>query len=144
MVLEDTVRIWTLYIISTISKNFFINRYYYMVIKFVKSKGTQLVNDTHQDSMKFYQIGTFSDPNTRKYPVRKFVLDGNNNFVDIRNYRLSFEQLKKFMSKKRETDYKLYSTYTLEDIPYPNNGEICLARSPILCEDPGYSGYAMF
>jgi len=115
-----------------------------MVIKFVKSKGTQLINETYQNNLKFYQIGTFSDPSTRKYPVRKFILDGNNNFIDVRNYRLTFDQLKNFMSKKRETDYKLYSTCTLDDIPYPHSGDICLARSPILSDDQGYSGYAMF
>lgn len=92
----------------------------------------------------FYQVASFPDPSMNRYHVRKFVISGNNRFLDVREYRLTKKQLKKFYLEKKPHEFKRYAVYTLEDIGYPLMAEIITSRSDILSQDYNYSGFAPF
>lgn len=113
--------------------------------KFIPNTSTQCSNgDCSLDIINYYQVATFADHNTNKYHLKKFVINENNQFIRLTEYRLTKRQMEKFLSKKKQNEYKLFSSYDLSGVNYPNNGDISLARSSILGEDSSYSGYAAF
>jgi len=109
---------------------------------------TNKTNTTvHQKPQKytfFYQICTFPDMNTNKYHLRKFIINDDDKFTSIKNYRLSKLQHDKFFKTKKKHEYKIYHTYDLEDVNYPTLADISMSRSNILNNQHGYSGFAPF
>lgn len=115
-----------------------------MPINFITTSTRQLANDECMvKEVKFYQIAIFPDMQTKKYHIRKFVIDSNNEFIDIKNYKVTKDELNLFLSKKKICSYKKYSTPDLNNVSYPTTADISLARSPIL-DDVNYSGFASF
>lgn len=95
----------------------------------------------------FYQICTFPHPafkNSKKFHMRKFVINDKNEFISINDYYLSKKQCKKFFEIKKPHEYKCYHVYSLDDINYPSLAEISTLKSDILSHDYNYSGYAPF
>ena len=113
--------------------------------KFIPNVNKQLTNDNcDYGSIDYFQISSFIDPNTNKYHMKRFTINGNNQFVRLKEYHLTKSKLEKFISIKKPNEYKMFSSYNLSNINYPNNGDISMARSQILEEDSSYSGYATF
>lgn len=113
--------------------------------KFIPNVNKQLSNDNCDlGVINYFQIASFANPNSNKYHLKRFVINGNNQFIRLKEYHLTKCQLEKLISVKKPNEYKMYSSYSLNDITYPNNGDISMARSQILEEDSTYSGYAQF
>ena len=112
---------------------------------FVKPDREMTEDERTLDSLNYYyQMCSFPNPRTNKLHMRKFVIDHDNNFINISNYQLSYDQYKKFMKTKRPNEYKQFSTYDLSEINYPTLHDILLLKSDILGTDHSYSGFAPF
>lgn len=97
--------------------------------------------------ISLYQVATFPHDkitNTEKYHIRKFVINEDNEFVNIKNYYLSKKEYNKFLKIKKPNEYKLFSVLDLSMINYPSLSDILLLKSNILTVDHNYSGYAPF
>lgn len=92
---------------------------------------------------EFYQLAIFPNTQSGKYELRKFVLSGDK-FITVKTFYLSRKEVKKFLNSKKQHEYKSYNAYSLDEVRYPNMGEISVSRSDILNNDSGYSGYAKF
>lgn len=95
------------------------------------------------DSIHFYyQICVHPHPKTGRYCMRKFVIDGNDKFIAIEQYKLSEKIYKKFFKMKKPHEYKCISAYDLDNTEYPKFQEVRTAKSDILSNSYGYSGFA--
>lgn len=92
----------------------------------------------------FYQICIFPDPSTNKFHMRKFIVNGDNNFLQVKNFRLSKKQYKKFFSLNKPHEYKCFSVFSLDHVNFPSLSDILLSKSNILSTDYNYSGFAPF
>ena len=92
----------------------------------------------------FYQISTFKNPKTKKYHMRKFVIDGNGKFIDIKDYNLTTNQCKTFYKTKKKNEYKKYNVYDLDNVQYPVLSDFHMAKSEILNNNFDYTGFAPF
>lgn len=110
--------------------------------EFSTTKDPSLLPKTPEEICFVYQICTFKNPRTHKFHMRKFTLNGENQFIRLHNYRLSKKQCKLFFKIKKAHEYKCFSTYTLEEIEYPKLGDILMARSNILSMNHNYTGFA--
>lgn len=109
--------------------------------RFVPKKRDLLLNDSTSFSpVVFYQIALFK---TKKgYEVKRFYFDNNDRLLDISKAFMSKEKVEKFVDSNKSNIYKIYSVYTLDEVPYPSTSDITLARSDIIQNDYDYSGYA--
>ena len=112
--------------------------------QFVTHRDTTMLPKTPEEICFVYQICTFPNPKTQRYHMRKFTLNGNNEFIDLRNYNLSKKQCKKFFKIKKSNEYKCFHTYSLDNIEYPKMADISLSRSNLLSQNNDYTGFAPF
>jgi len=92
----------------------------------------------------FYQICIFPVPKTKLYNMRKFVINGKNEFVDIKDYQLTEDQCKKFYDSKKKHEYKCFSTFSLDNVNTPTLNDVNTAKSNILTNEYSYTGFAPF
>lgn len=76
--------------------------------------------------------------------MKKFAINGSNEFINIRDYYLSSSQCKKFFKIKKSHEYKCYGVYSLEKVNIPSLGEILGSKSDILNSRFDYTGFAPF
>ena len=100
--------------------------------------------DKEDDYSFFYQICAFPDPYSKKYELRKFVINKNNEFLQIKKYILNKKQCKKFYKTKKKGEYLAYPVYNLDEIEYPKLGEILTCKSQNIMDSYDYSGFAPF
>ena len=93
---------------------------------------------------KYYQLCSFINPNTKRYHLRRFVVNNKNEFVSIDNYMLDQNQYMRFVQTRPPNEYKLFNTYELNYVPYPSSGDLLISQSPILSTNTDYSGFAKF
>lgn len=93
---------------------------------------------------KFYQICLFKNPYTKKYHVRRFIINENQQFVNIDERQFDDKQFQIFTKNTKHNLFKTYSTYDMRIIDYPNPADILEAQSPLLNNDYEYTGYASF
>jgi hypothetical protein len=93
---------------------------------------------------KFYQICYLKNPQSKKHIVRVSEVDEQGNFVKIEERRYNDLQMAKFFRTHRPNCYKLYATYDLTLVDYPNSGSVLESQSPLLNQDNDMSGYAKF
>jgi len=94
--------------------------------------------------IKFYQLGSFQHPINKMYHLRRYIINGKNEFINIKDYQLDKRQFKKFTTIRKNNEYKLYPVYDLDMAGVPTYGDILLAKSKILSNDSNYSGFAPF
>ena len=92
----------------------------------------------------FYQIASFSHPKTGKYHVRRFVINNNNEFLNVRDHNLDKKQYYKLLKRKKPNEYKMYSVYNLNSVNYPVLGDILAAKSSMLATNCDYYGAAPY
>jgi hypothetical protein len=92
----------------------------------------------------YYQICIFPNPHTRRFHMRKFVVNCNNEFATIKDFNLTKRQCKRFFSHKKQHEYKAYPAYSLNDINYPVLSDILTSKSNILGNNYDYYGNAPF
>lgn len=96
------------------------------------------------DIIYFYQICIFPNPETKKFELRKYVINGKNEVLDVKKYLLTNQQCRKFFNEKKSNEYRSYPNYYIDQVPQPSFGDINTARSNILSEDHDYTGFAPF
>lgn len=113
---------------------------------FIGNQGVADVREPKDDgtTKEFFQLCTFVDPTTNRYHMRKFIINGKNEFSSIKDYRLKKKECKKFVQIRKPHEYKTYSQYDLNNVAPPNMQEVCTAKSNILGNDYDYTGYAPF
>lgn len=92
----------------------------------------------------FYQICTFGNPQTGKYEMRKYAINEKDEFVDIKEYNLTKKQYKKFISTRKQHEYKAYPAYSLIHVNHASMGDVLMAKSDILATSFDYYGFAPF
>lgn len=96
------------------------------------------------DIIYFYQICIFPNPKTNKFEMRKYILNGKNDVLDVKKYLLNKDQCKKFFEVKNSNEYKSYPQYYIDEVDGPTMADIFTARSAILTKNYDYTGYAPF
>jgi hypothetical protein len=92
----------------------------------------------------FYQAASFANPQNGAYHVRRFIVNNNNEFINIRDHHLNKKQYHKLLERKKPNEYKVYSVYDLKNVNYPSFGDVLAAKSSILATDYNYYGAAPF
>ena len=111
----------------------------------------EYVFDPQQENMfetdpplEYFQLCSFKNPKTNKHHVRKFVINNNNDIMQVKNYWYNSKQCKQLMKMRNQNQYKCLPMYDLVDAQYPMMADIIAARSKILSRDFDYSGFAPF
>ena len=81
---------------------------------------------------KYYQLCSFMNPTTKKYHIRRFIMNSKNEFLNIQELHIDTKKYKKFIKTHKPNEYKLFGTYDLNQIAYPSLGDITIIQSPIL------------
>ena len=95
-------------------------------------------------SSEYFQVCAFKDPTTKRYHMRKFAINGKNEFSSIKDFYLKKKECKKFMNVRKSHEYKVFPQYNLNNVQPPTLQEVCTSKSSILGNDYGYTGYAPF
>lgn len=114
---------------------------------FLTPKSTSLYDDDkiqQCEEIKFYQIAIFPNPKVSKYEIREVIIDNLGNILRYKLYYVGENTHRKFIKSLRDNKYRLYPVYTLNDIDFPSCGDIILAKSGMINNDSGYSGFAEF
>ena len=120
---------------------------YNFVHKF--NRNNAMDNEGNRDEKKnnlfhYYQICTFSNPKNNKYHLRRFSINNENDIVKSADFGLSKQQYKKFLSVKKQNEYKCISAYDCDMIDKPNLSDILIAKSDMISNNNMYYGYATF
>lgn len=93
---------------------------------------------------RYYQVCGFKNTESNKFHARRFTINVNNEFVDVKDIRLNDKQYKKLLDNIPPNQYKLFSTYSLSNVNYPSFSDILTAQSDILCNNFNYTGCMPF
>lgn len=80
----------------------------------------------------YYQLCGFAHPNTKRYHLRKYVMNENNEFLTVVDEYLTRRQCKKFMNDKKDREYKIYSVYSLNNVAPPSLADLNTSFSELL------------
>ena len=108
--------------------------------KFVSNFDDDTTNN--EPNVYFYQIASFADLKTKRYHCRRFTINYNNEFVNIKDRYISNRVLDKFLKIKKNNQYKLFPVYDLNYVDHPANTDILLLKSDLLATNYDYYGYA--
>lgn len=92
----------------------------------------------------FYQVCNFKNPTTRKYNLRKYVVNRKNEFVEVKDYLLNSKNFKRFLKTNKPHTVKRLNFDNLDRVDPPNYFDISTAKSDILDTNSSYTGYAPF
>ena len=112
-------------------------------INYIFNSSSDIPNNNN-NTYNFYQISVFPNPRTNKFHIRKFIINSNDEFLDIIDYHLTKHKYHKFLKFKKIHEYKLFSTFSLDNISYPSMADISLLKSDNLSNNYNYSGFAPF
>lgn len=111
------------------------------VYKFVTNNDDNTDNKPEIKMESYYQICMFPNKDN-KFMVRKFTINGKNDFDKVKIYEVSRKLVDKLIKSKKKHQYKLYSTSDIKLVEYPKLADINLLKSDILNNHYNYSGYA--
>lgn len=94
-----------------------------------------------EPNLYFYQVAAFADLQTNKYHIRRFTINHNNEFIDVKDRDISKRMFDKFLKYKKSNQYKLYPVYDLNYVDMPEISDILLLKSDLL-SNHDYAGYA--
>jgi hypothetical protein len=83
-------------------------------------------------TFSYYQICSMKNPLTNKYPVRKFIFNEKNEIINTLVKEYPKSRLEKFLEITPENKIRLFPTYDVSMIAYPNTDEILNAHSELL------------
>lgn len=95
-------------------------------------------------TIRFYQVAAFPNPTTDRYHVRRFVINGKNEFEDIKDHYLDKRRYRKFLQTRKKHHYKQYTVDDLDVAGVPTLSDILMAKSTMLDTDASYYGFAPF
>ena len=111
---------------------------------FVPNRNSAYNTISQPNSIIYYQISIFPNPNTNKYHIRRFKINNDNKFESVKERFICKKQFDIFMNVKHKHQFKAYPNVCLNSVPYPSNSDISLSRSDILIQENSYSGYSQF
>jgi len=101
--------------------------------KFVEKHNSTINNgDYVAEDVVFYQLATFPNPKKQGYHIRRYIIDGNNNYVSVKEKYFKESEYIHFIETTRPNIFRRYSTFNLNEVSQPTMGDISLARSDIL------------
>lgn len=109
--------------------------------KFVSSFDEPLDEGT---TKSYYQVAQFADRSTHLHHIRKYIVNGQNEFESVKEYNISKSKYKKLLQIKQKHEYKLYAVYDLNIVGHPTVTDILLLKSNILSTKYDYTGYSPF
>jgi len=112
--------------------------------KFVSNFDEQAKAKAQEVITRYLQIASFPNPKTNLYQIRRFHINQNNEFVNVKDYFISKSKYNKLLQKRKSNEYKLYSVYNLNEVKYPCISDLLLLKSDILGTDYNYYGSAPF
>lgn len=116
-----------------------------MEIKFKINKMLdELSYNPPKESHNFYQLCMYIDKKINKYHVRKCHV---NQYGELENSEVKYitqKQYDRFTKIHKDNEYKLYPTYNINYVDFPNPGELFQAKSGLLNDNYDISGYAPF
>lgn len=92
---------------------------------------------------KFYQICRFKDPETSKYNVRILTFDQNLDLVKESIKQCNSSQCRLLMKSNRN-HYKLYPTFDINLIDYPDCDDLLKLQSHLLSNDSSFNNFSSF
>lgn len=109
-----------------------------------KESKCDLIYNPEPAVYKFYQICMFKNPETKKYHIRRCIINEKCDLVSVDERTFNEKQFKNFFKSHRDNEFKTYSTYDISLINLPNPGDILQAQSPLLNNDYSYTGFASY
>jgi hypothetical protein len=102
-------------------------------IKFVKpaSDNKDMYRPEHK-LYKFYQLCMYKDPTSNKHNVRVLLINENQDIVKQTNKRCTTEQYDYITSHCKDHEYRVYPTYDLDLVDYPNVDDLLKMQSELL------------
>lgn len=104
-------------------------------IKFVNklgNKNDELVYNPEKQLFVFYQICQFKNPKTGKHDVRCVTFNELAEIIGTEEYTCSGRYCKIIISKCKIHEYKLYSTYDLDLVGFPEMDDLLRSQSTLL------------
>lgn len=92
----------------------------------------------------YYQIAQFPHQTTKLYHIKKFKIDDGHNIVKVTEHNVKKQHWEQLQKQKKTNEYKLYSVYTLKNVPNPNGSDIQMLMSNMLSNNTNYTGFASF
>lgn len=99
---------------------------------FIKDYDEVKEKNKKEEYTYFYQLALYNHPRYHNHHLRMFLIDKDNNLVNYRNLYLNNEGFNEFLRNIPKNKYKLYSTYSLDAMPYPSYADILISKSSIL------------
>lgn len=96
---------------------------------------------------RFYQICQFRNKVSNRYKIRNIIFDEMGEIVKIYEKHYTSDQCKILISSCKSHEYKIYPTWDLELVDYPNADDILKLKSPLVSsqiDDSNYGNYAKF
>jgi hypothetical protein len=100
--------------------------------------------DPDQDITFYYQITCNEHPKIKKYQMRRFTINGNNEFINVEYFNLPKDQYERFLKFHKPKEYKCYSVLNIQDVNPPSLADIYILKSEMLAGDNNYYGSAPF
>jgi hypothetical protein len=96
------------------------------------------------NNKNYYQVSYFSNPKTKLYHIRKFVIKSDTTLRSMKNYYVDHKTYSKLLNTKKEHEYKVFAVYNLKNVKYPNINNIFMRISSNLENNYNYTGFAPF
>lgn len=111
---------------------------------FLKDSETDMKYKPDNKLHKFHQICMFRDPNTKKYNVRTVIFDDLQEIIKVTDKNYNSEQCKSLIALCKGNDYKIYQTFDLALVDYPDSDDLLKTKSDLLGDTQGINNYAKF
>lgn len=104
----------------------------YEFVNYINHKDDEIIKNETLQPIKYYQITMFKNPHTKNRLIRIFDIDENNKFTNIKVQNLTSETYHKILKRMQPQKYKVYPTYSFNDVNPPSLYDISLSRSSLL------------
>lgn len=110
-------------------------------IKFIKKTDNDNINPEHKLN-KFFQICAFRNPKS-KYNVRTVIFNEHQEIIKLSTKDYTANQCKSLLKSLKINQYKIYPTFDLDLVDYPNSDDLIKAQSELLTDEQNYCGYSL-
>lgn len=91
----------------------------------------------------FYQIATFKNQK-KKYHVRKFIYNEKCTKMKVREGYLNKHRVEELMDRLGDNRFKCFAAFNLNQVEYPTQSDLLMAKSGNCNDTYGFSGFAPF
>lgn len=101
-----------------------------MKYRFITDRVNEYAKINKRGDKSYYQIAQF--PLENKHFVRKLIINHNLDIVDIKTYCVSRSRVKSLIKFRKQTEYKLYPVYELDEVELPKKPELVALDSELM------------